>query len=121
MRQYEAETFYDQTRRIIFTPSKGLTNVGLPRKARPSDLRNSINYGIQSDKRTEANIALGWEDVRDMQSGTVTKTFMDDTLPNGPHERTIEYIAPFFRPDREKDYRVAWEFFESRLVNKDES
>ena len=121
MRQYEAETFYDQTGRIIFTPSKGLSSVGLPRKARPSDLKSSIHYGIQSDKRTESNIALGWEDVRDMQSGTVTKTFMDDTLPDGPHERTIEYIAPFFRPDREEDYRVAWEFFETRTANKDES
>lgn len=116
MRQYEAETFYDQTGRIIFTPSKGLSNVGLPRKARPADLRNGIRYGLKSDNRTESNIALGWEDVRDLRSGTVTKTFMDDTLPNGPHERTIEYIAPFFRPDREEDYRVAWEFFESRLA-----
>jgi len=115
MRQYEAETFYDQTGRIIFTPSKGLASVGLPRKARTADLRNGIRYGIQSDNRTESNIALGWEDVRHLQSGTVTKTFMDDTLPDGPLERTIEYIAPFFRPDREEDYRVAWNFFESRL------
>jgi len=60
-------------------------------------------------------VALGWEDIRDLQSGTVTKTFMDDTMPGGPHQRTIEYTAPFFRPDREEDYRVAWEFFERKL------
>jgi len=121
MRQYEAETYYDQNGRIIFTRSKGLSSVGLPRKTRAADLRNGIHYGIQSDNRTENNIALGWEDVRDMQSGTVTKTFMDDTLPGGPHERAIEYVAPFFRPDREEDYRIAWEFFESRITKSVES
>src|SRR5699024_5831700 len=30
MRQYEADTWYDQTGRIVFTPSKGLVGVGLP-------------------------------------------------------------------------------------------
>ena len=117
MRQYEAETFYDQNGRIIFTPSKGLSGVGLPRKSRSADLKNSISFGLQSGKRNESNIALGWEDVRDLKSGTVTKTFMDDTLPDGPHQRTIEYIAPFFRPNREEDYRVAWDFFESRAAD----
>ena len=34
MRQYEADTWYDQVGRIVFTPSKGLVGVGLPRKAR---------------------------------------------------------------------------------------
>jgi hypothetical protein len=43
---------------------------------------------------------------------TVTKTFPDDTLPGGPVQRTIEYQAPFVRPDREEDYRIAWAFFE---------
>ena len=114
LRQNEAETHFDQAGRIVYTPSKGLVGVGLPRKARPIDLRDGIRYAIKSANRDELNIALGWEDVRNMKSGTVTKTFMDDTLPEGPHERTIEYVAPFFKPDREEDYRVAWEFFEKR-------
>ena len=114
MRQYEAETYYDQNGRIVFTPSKGLTGVGLPRKARKADLKNDISYSIQSDTREDQGIALGWEDIRDLQAGTVSKTFTDDTLPNGPHQRTIEYTAPFFCPDREEDYRVAWEFFEKK-------
>jgi len=46
-----------------------------------------------------------------MQTGTVYKTYLDDTLPGGEVERTVEYKAPFFRPDREEDYRVAWEIF----------
>jgi hypothetical protein len=111
MRQYEADTWYDRTRRIVFTPSKGLVGVGLPRKARNSDLSAGTRYGLQTSNRTEQDIALGWEDIRDLPEGIVTKTFMDDTLPGGPVERTVDYHAPFIKPDREKDYAQAWEFF----------
>lgn len=113
MRQYEADTWYDQNGRIVFTPSKGLVSVGLPRKARKSDLAEGTYYGIQSPTRNEQQIALGWEDIQNMTEGTVTKTFMDDTLPGGPVQRTIEYKAPFFRPDREEDYAIAWRVFTS--------
>ncbi len=113
MRQNEADTWYDQTGRIVFTPSKGLVGVGLPRKARQADLRAGISFGFQKPQRREQGIALGWEEVRDLPTGcTVTKTFPDDTLPGGPVRRTIEYQAPFVRPDREEDYRVAWAFFQ---------
>lgn len=46
MRQYEADTWYDQNGRIIFTPSKGLVDVGLPRTPRKADLTNGISYSI---------------------------------------------------------------------------
>lgn len=39
------------------------------------------------------------------------RTITDDTQPGGPVERTIRYVAPFDRCDREKDYETAWEFF----------
>jgi len=68
-------------------------------------------YSIQTPERTEQDIALGWEDIKDLSKGIVTKTFMDDTLPGGPFERTVEYHAPFIKRDREKDYAQAWEFF----------
>ena len=42
------------------------------------------------------------------------RTIMDDTMPGGPVERTIEYVAPFDRCDREKDYETAWKFFEKK-------
>jgi len=113
MRQYEADTWYDQRGRIVFTPSKGLVGVGLPRTARKSDLVQGTHYGIDSEGRRETSIALGWEDIKHVATGTVTKTFMDDILPGGPVERTITYHAPFFKPDREQDYRVAWVFFEN--------
>lgn len=37
------------------------------------------------------------------------KAFEDDTLTGG--QTTIEYVAPFFKLDREEDYRRAWAFF----------
>jgi hypothetical protein len=43
MPRYEADTWYGQTGRIVFTPSKGLVGIGLPRKARKSDLRDGIH------------------------------------------------------------------------------
>ncbi|TLF53268.1 hypothetical protein FEI13_01325 [Halomonas urmiana] len=112
MRQYEADTWYDASGRIVFTPSKGLVGVGLPRKANRKDLDNDIHYSIESPERTEYGLALGWEDVKDMTEGVVRKTYLDDTLPDGPWEKTVEYHAPFTRPDREKDYEEAWVFFE---------
>ncbi|MDO6460768.1 hypothetical protein Q4485_08670 [Granulosicoccaceae sp. 1_MG-2023] len=111
MRQYEAETYYDQNGRIVFTPSKGLTGVGLPRKARKMELKEGTRYAIHAPDRKESDIALGWEDIQQLQAGSVSKTFVDDTLPGGPAERRIEYKAPFFKPDREEDYRVAWNLF----------
>ncbi|QKK03620.1 MAG: hypothetical protein HND55_13680 [Pseudomonadota bacterium] len=113
MRQYEAETHYDQNGRIVFTPSKGLSGVGLPRKARKADLDNEIEYAIHTPGRQETGIALGWEDIQHLEEGKVTKTFWNHTLPTGPWRQTIEYHAPFFRPDREEDYRVAWRVFQS--------
>ena len=115
LRQYEAETYYDQCGRIVFTSNRGLTGVGVRRKANKSaDLAAGISYSIQTDSRNEQEFVPDWEDIRDLKTGSITKTFMDDTLPDGPHQRTIEYKAPFFCPDREEDYRVAWEFFESQ-------
>ena len=114
MRQYEVDTWYDARGRIVFTPSKGLVGVGLPRKARRADLGEGTHYGIRTPTLNEQNIVLGWDDVRGLEQCTVTKTFLDDTLPGGPTERTIEYQAPFYKPDREEDYRVAWAFFENQ-------
>ena len=126
MRQYEADTWYDQNGRIVFTPSKGLTDIGLPRNARNSDLSDGISYAItqyadSEDEsgnkpviRGESGIALGWNDIQDLKAGDiVSKTYMDDTQPGGPVERTIVYEAPFFKPDREEDYAIAWTFFEN--------
>ena len=111
MRQYEADTWYDAGGRIVFTPSKGLPGVGLPRRA----VKGTTNYGIVTPSQEEENISLGWEDIRDLKEGTVTRRIQDDTMPGGPIERTIRYEAPFDRCDREEDYRTAWDEFCSRF------
>ena len=110
MRQYEADTWYDANGRIVFTPSKGLPGVGLPRKA----IRGDSSYTLDAPTRHERNITLGWEDVRQLETGTIRRRVTDNTQPGGSFQREIKYIAPFTRCAREQDYRVAWEEFASR-------
>ncbi len=104
MRQYEADTWYDAAGRIVFTASKGLVGVGLPRKA----IKKEKCYSITGPRREQRGIALGWEDIRDLKEGTVTREGIDDTLPGGPRKKTITYVAPFDRCNREDDYREVW-------------
>jgi len=119
MRQYERETYYDINGRIVFTPSKGLTGVGLPRRARNKD--DPLTLETPGGK-TEVK-PLGWEDIAPRENGEpgipdggkIHRVVMDDTLPGGPREKTITYVAPFYLPDREEDYRVAWEVFTQRF------
>lgn len=115
MRGYERDTWYDITGRIIFTISKGLNGVGLPRKG--SRTTPKIRIRTPDGKAREGD--FGWEDLyKDgtflVPDGTVvTQWVIDDTLPGGG--RTVErsYIAPFARANREDDYRTAWAFFQS--------
>ena len=99
MRMYEDDTWYDQKGRIVFTNSRGLVGVGLPRK--------------KSSSYPEGPY---WEDIQDMEEGTVTQTVLDDTLPGGPREKTITYHAPFTRCDREADYAAVWTEFARRFA-----
>ena len=88
LRQNEQDTWYDANGRIVFTCSKGLTGVGF---SRPE-----------------------WEKMKDVPAGKVfTRTVVDNWLPDAP-TRTIEYVAPFDRCDREEDYRTAWAAFDAR-------
>ena len=48
------------------------------------------------------------------------RTITDDTMPGGAVERTIEYVAPFERCDREQDYEAAWKFFEKKYGGESE-
>lgn len=91
LQQNERDTWYDQNGRIVFTVNRGIPGVGIDRSQ--------------------------WNEIRDMKSGTVSRTVVDDTLPGGPRERTITYEAPFDRCDRERDYGEAWAAFEQRHPN----
>ena len=89
LQSYEKDSWYDANGRIVFSP-RGLGNLIF--------------------KRTE------WEnDIKEAKYGQkFYRTITDDTMPGGPVERTIEYVAPFDRCDREKDYETAWKFFEEK-------
>jgi len=111
LRQYEADTYYDANGRITFTASKGLPGIGLPRKA----IRGDTSYTIDTPNHQATGIALGWEDVARIQSGTITREVTDNTQPGGPIRRRIQYEAPFIGCDRECDYRSAWRGFPNAM------
>ena len=90
LRQNEADTYYDQRGRIVFTASKGLPGVGFSRAE--------------------------WNAIKGKQSGTVTRTITDTTLPTGPVERTLEYTAPFTLQNRETDYATVWAKLDAQNV-----
>lgn len=117
MRQYERDTWYDANGRIVFTASKGLVGVGLPRKAGRNDAECIITHPDGSHNTHR----VGWEDIQPrlgpdgswvptVPDGTIVERLViDDTTPAGPIQRTIRYVAPFGLADREADYRAAWE------------
>ena len=88
LQSYEENTWYDQQGRIVWSRRSG--------------------KGM-SMSRTE------WERQRSLKQGRLTEDVTFDFLPGGPHQYTFEYEAPFTRPDRKSDYRVAWEYFEREL------
>ncbi len=114
MQGYERDTWYDIAGRIVFTNSKGLVGVGLPRKGSRTSPKTRITT---PDGKVRAG-NCGWEDL--YQDGTplvpdgtvVTMEVLDDTLPGGPRQVTRTFKAPFARASREDDYRTAWAFFE---------
>ena len=87
---YKSQTWYDANGRIVFTNNRSLTGVGFDRK----EWENGIKGASAGQK--------------------FYRTIEDDTIPGGPIERTIEYVAPFDRCDREQDYEIAWKFFEEK-------
>ncbi len=106
LQQYEADTWYDANGRIVFTNNRGLVGVGFDR---PSFEKPNAVAPI---RRGEAP----WNGVmKDAPAGYVfARTVADDTQPGGPVQRTIEYVAPFDKCDREQDYETAWRFFEEK-------
>jgi hypothetical protein len=90
MRKYDADTFYDQNGRCVFSAKSGESYLS----------------------RQE------WESIKDMKEGEFKKTITETVFSDTPTERTIIYKAPFFKKDREADYKEAWELLERR---RDES
>ena len=95
LQQHERDTYYDANGRIVYAKNNALTNVGVSRTEFEGDFK-------AADK-----------------GQVFTRTFVDNTMPGGPVERTIEYVAPFDRCDREQDYETAWKFFEEKYGRSD--
>ena len=116
MQGYERDTWYDITGRIVFTNSKGLVGVGLPRKGS----RTTPKCRIETPDGKVREGTFGWEDLyKDGQSlvpdgSVVTQWVEDDTLPTGKYLKERRWTAPFALANREADYRVAWGFFEKQ-------
>lgn len=90
MRKYDADTYYDQNGRCVFSAKSGESY--LSRKE--------------------------WESIKDMPEGEFKKTITETVFSDTPTERTIVYKAPFFKKCREDDYREAWEMLEKRGCGK---
>ena len=104
--QQEQDTWYDATGRIVFTNNRSLTNVGFSR----TEWEN--RYAVNPVRCGNA----AWDGImKNAPSDYIfARKIIDDTMPGGPVERTIEYVAPFDRCDREQDYKIAWKIFKER-------
>lgn len=89
LQSYEDDTWYDANGRIVFTNNRSMVGVGVSR--------------------------LEFESIKDMKTGSYRQMITDDTLPDGPIERMIEYIAPFDKCDRINDYEEIWREFNKRF------
>jgi hypothetical protein len=111
MQQYERDTWYDMHGRIVFTTSKGLVGVGLPRKGGTSQPRARLTLPDGTVREGQ----FGWEDVQGLPDGVVVQQWVqDDTMPTGPYRKERRWVTPFARASREDDYRIAWAFFETQ-------
>jgi hypothetical protein len=91
LKQTEAGTFYDQRGRVVFSTARSLAGVGLERAE--------------------------WEHKKD--NGKIITRVVTENTKDGPRQRTIEYVPPFDKCDREKDYETAWAFFTEKFAKKD--
>ena len=86
------------------------------------ELKERYRLQFPAHKKYEDNT---WYDANGRIVFTINKGLSgvgfdrNDTMPGGPVDRTIEYVAPFDRCDREQDYETAWKFFEEKYAKKD--
>ena len=110
---YERNTWYDARGRMAATNRRS----GVVAKIPSTEKKDDNCWSIQSETRNESNISLAWNEVKNMRRGKVSVDIVDNTLPTGPVNRSVEFHAPFEKPDRIADYETAWAEFERRFTN----
>ena len=78
-RKYEADTYYDQNGRCVFSAKSGESYLS----------------------RQE------WESIKDMKEGEFQKTITETVFSDTPTERTPTYKAPGFKKSREAHHKEA--------------
>ena len=92
LKMYEADTWYDSNGRIVFTNNRSLVGVGLERQV--------------------------FEEIKEWTEGSYIQDIIDDNLQGGPVERCVEYVAPFSKCDRIRDYEQVWMKLKGILKDK---
>ena len=96
LQQHERDTYYDINGRIAYAKNNALNGVGVTRAEFENVFQKAANGEV------------------------LVRTVIEDILPGGAIKRSIEYVAPFGRCDREEDYKTAWKFFEEKYGKEDE-
>lgn len=89
MNQYEANTWYDKKGKTAFTSNRGQSGVGFEKRE--------------------------WEQIKSAGGGIYTLSLDNNSMERNGVQKIIEYVAPFDRCDREKDYEEVWHNFEERF------
>ena len=137
MRQYEKQTYYDMRGRTVFTSKKGAGGI-----TRPQFEKQTLAQLERDEIKVVMDNPDKFTCIKDMEEGYVEHWVEDDTMPDfrkgyatyrtqdgtvfegpnmelpgpieGPVHRRVRYYAPFERANREKDYEIAWKFFENQ-------
>ena len=105
LQQNENDTWYDNNGNIVFTSSKSLSDVGLPRTEWEQ---------IRGDEMINANgVIMGYKGAEPTYLHTIDPAKSE--LYGGQQQT---FVAPYTKCDRIEDYRTAWAHFEKIFGDK---
>lgn len=89
LQKYEEDTWYDKYGNIVFTCNAGLTGVGVDRPT--------------------------WNKIKNMKEGETYEHVIETRKNELYGGEQITYFAPFDSCDRVQDYKIAWNYFETKF------
>lgn len=99
MKNYEGNTWFDATGKIVWTNNLGLPGAGYFEK--------------QSSGKIARPSTDRWKSILASNPMELSCVVSSDYLRDGPHEATRHFVGPFTRCDRIEDYKRAWTHFEA--------